>query len=476
MNCTVFQELTFQSFVWIISEVNRERQRLGRNNKSKLQNFLEKPAALQYKPPSSPRKRSATQRIADPREPKKPLFDAIPEQVVALCSKDLTAELSNLQMKVANQQQELNEVKRENIMLRSKVNSTAVKRVNQMLKRKNNKIADLKMKIKLLEELCDQQNIGKIQQQMEEQWKALQKAKDVKRKQKSRQQMMKKAATSSKVSALHVKALKTATARLHTVENELIELQETSAGTEQDTPTVATVDKTESKIMYSANQTAEWLDQKSPEARSTLIEMACKEGSHVRKQEMDRRRNQQALQEKLRAKRVQLGEQEERKRNVTEKLIEDILEYGLWDSDGMEAKLNRLKSVTKKKQGLKVQINMFHKVIGVPSKIALTKSTIDQMKDHLVTLLQQPLTESQQNLIQILKEPDSLVGKTVDHTWTVDQQLVVYRGEVLEHLKASNEFKVKCDQEPEPYYITRSEAITDIVRGDMNIVYPLLDC
>ena len=159
--------------------------------------------------------------------------------MVALCSKDLTAELSNLQMKVANQQQELNELKRENIMLRSKVNSTAVKRVNQMLKRKNNKIADLKMKIKLLEELCDQQNIGKIQQQMEEQRKALQKAKDVKRKQKSRQQMMKKAATSSKVSALHVKALKTATARLHTVENELIELQETSAGTEQDTPTVA---------------------------------------------------------------------------------------------------------------------------------------------------------------------------------------------------------------------------------------------
>ena len=336
--------------------------------------------------------------------------------MVALCSKDLTAELSNLQMKVANQQQELNEVKRENIMLRSKVNSTAVKRVNQMLKRKN-KIADLKMKIKLLE-LCDQQNVGKIQQQMEEQRKALQKAKDVKRKQKSRQQMMKKAATSSKVSALHVKALKTATARLHTVENELIELQETSAGTEQDTPTVATVDKTESKIMYSANQTAEWLDQKSPEARSTLIEMACKEGSHVRKQEMDRRRNyKQALQEKLRAKRVQLGEQEERKREVTGKLIEDILEYGLWDSDGMETKLNRLKSVTKKKQGLKVQINMFHKVIGVPSKIALTKSTIDQMKDHLVTLLQQPLTESQQNLIQILKEPDSLVGKTVDHTW-----------------------------------------------------------
>ena len=146
------------------------------------------------------------------------------------------------------------------------------------------------------------------------------------------------------------------------------------------------------------------------------------------------------------------------------------------DSDGMEAKLNRLKSVTKKNQGLKVQINMFHKVIGVSSKIALTKSTIDQMKDHLLTLLQQPLTESQQNLIQILKEPDSLVGKTVDHTWTLDQQLVVYRGEVLEHLKASDEFKVKCDQEPEPYYITRSEAITDIVRGNMNIVYPLLDC
>ena len=249
--------------------------------------------------------------------------------MVALCSKDLTAELSNLQMKVANQQQELNEVKRENIMLRSKVNSIAVKRVNQMLKRKNNKIADLKMKIKLLEKLCDQQNIGKIQQQMEEQRKALQNAKDVKQKQKSRQQMMKKAATSSKVSALHVKALKTATAQLHTVENELIELQEISAGTEQDTPTVATVDKTESKIMYSANQTAEWLDQKSPEARSTLIEMARKEGSHVRKQEMDRRRNyKQALQEKLRAKRVHLGEQEERKREVTEKLIEDILEYG----------------------------------------------------------------------------------------------------------------------------------------------------
>ena len=43
-----------------------------------------------------------------------------------------------------------------------------------------------RLKIKLLEKAFDRENIGRIQQQMEEQRKALQRAKDVKRKQKSR--------------------------------------------------------------------------------------------------------------------------------------------------------------------------------------------------------------------------------------------------------------------------------------------------
>ena len=48
---------------------------------------------------------------------------------------------------------------------------------------------------------------------------------------------------------------------------------------------------------------------------------------------------EQGLQEKLHFKRVQLGEKAERRREVTEKLIENFLKFGLWTLETLDTEM-----------------------------------------------------------------------------------------------------------------------------------------
>ena len=92
-----------------------------------------------------------------------------------------------------------------------------------------------------------------------------------------------------------------------------------------------------------------------------------------------------------------------------------------------------------------MQINVYRKVIGVKSesKIAVSKSSVQQLRDHLLILLQQPLTDKQQELIKTITEPATLVGRETSHTWSVDHVPVVYKGTVLHCNVTLDEFELK---------------------------------
>ena len=234
----------------------------------------------------------------------------------------------------------------------------------------------------------------------------------------------------------------------------------------------ATVDKVEAKTMYSANKTSSWLSGKSPEETVSLIETAHKQAGTVRQQEKERcKAYEQGVQEKLHFKRVQLGEKEERRREVTEKLIENFLKFGLWTRETLDTEMAALASITKKKEALKTQISVYRKVIGVMAKdkIMISSPSVPELKRCHTALVTQPLTNSQKNLARILSDPDTLVAKDVHHTRTVHGQPSVYTAKVLQYVHRSDEFKFKCEMEDDPYYMTRAETLTDndIVRGDM---------
>ena len=92
---------------------------------------------------------------------------------------------------------------------------------------------------------------------------------------------------------------------------------------------------------------------------------------------------------------------------MTEKLIDDAIKLGIWSADKVERKLTGM-SVTHKKTALQTQISLQTKVIGVKldsaKKIAVTKATITELKEHLQHLLQQPRS-SQRKTVNIMEDP-----------------------------------------------------------------------
>ena len=87
----------------------------------------------------------------------------------------------------------------------------------------------------------------------------------------------------------------------------------------------------------------------------------------------------------------------------------------------------------------------------------------------MTVLLSEQLSAGQQELADTLRDPEVMVGKHVCHTWTVDGDKSDYDRTVLAYQENTDEFEIKCTKEAEPYFMSRSELITDIIRGDMKL-------
>lgn len=113
---------------------------------------------------------------------------------------------------------------------------------------------------------------------------------------------------------------------------------------------------TESYVMFTMNKTADWLASKTVDQKTDLIKSAMKSAPALRRQYAKRC---QVVNEKRRAQQREKWESEERRRaavlKAKEALTDDIIHYGLWQSeDGVDSALEDMHTKKEKTAALKV--------------------------------------------------------------------------------------------------------------------------
>ena len=153
----------------------------------------------------------------------------------------------------------------------------------------------------------------------------------------------------------------------------------------------------ESMILYSRNKTASWLQQKEPEKRQELLQVARTLAPAVKENFKRRKQEIETCREKALAKKQKEIEQKQlHKTQEKEKLIREIEGIGLWKSrTEVECKLKTIAKKTEKVKILKLQIKYHHKVIEqTPPDTSVFKfshnrkqHSIEQLKQNLYQLL-----------------------------------------------------------------------------------------
>lgn len=115
----------------------------------------------------------------------------------------------------------------------------------------------------------------------------------------------------------------------------------------------------EAYIMFTSNKTKQWLDAKSEEEKKYLVEDAMKVVPNIReafkeKREEIRRKQRDALNEKMKKEK----EKEAKRIERLEKMTDKIIFFGLWQTrEDVDKALASIQSVTEKKKALKAQLN-----------------------------------------------------------------------------------------------------------------------
>ena len=125
------------------------------------------------------------------------------------------------------------------------------------------------------------------------------------------------------------------------------------------------VNKLEGMILFVNNKTSAWLDSKTVEEKQDLLKKARSLSPEFKR--LYRARKQKLLEERskiLQAKQLQLEQMRQKKLQEKEKLTENILMYGLWQSrEQVNEQLSKLKTKKEKVKALKVQLDFCKKVL-----------------------------------------------------------------------------------------------------------------
>lgn len=237
----------------------------------------------------------------------------------------------------------------------------------------------------------------------------------------------------------------------------------------------ASTNKVEARVMFHKNHTDVWLKEQSPEGRKLKITEVMSETRKRRKVEMERKAVLvEKHKDKMKAARRQLSEKEERTRNQMETLFETILECGgLWtNTDQMEREYKNVRTKVKKTGAVKAQLNFRYKYLN-PGKIpiSLTKCTDDELKSHLESLFDIPAENIE--LKNIIQNFNSIVGLRFYQKWESDSGVTNHQGMMIEIIDSEKEKEVKTrySGDDQDYFMTHSEVIVDVIRGDMQIVW-----
>lgn len=153
----------------------------------------------------------------------------------------------------------------------------------------------------------------------------------------------------------------------------------------------------EALILFSNNKTAEWLRQKSPEELTILLKNARIAAPEFRKLYNERKQKMIEEHEKLlKSKEMALFASQQKKIKEKEKLTNEVLKYGLWQSEKeVQDGLGKLQSMSLKIAALKVQFDFRKKVLQQkhPDKTVFymsknrRKLTVDGLVVNLCKLL-----------------------------------------------------------------------------------------
>ena len=121
----------------------------------------------------------------------------------------------------------------------------------------------------------------------------------------------------------------------------------------------------EAMILFANNKTSAWLDAKTPEEKEDLLKKARNLSPEFKR--LYRLRKQRLLEERskiLQAKHLQLEQMRQKKLQEKERLTENILMYGLWQSkEQVNEQLSKLKTKKEKVKALKAQLDFRKKVL-----------------------------------------------------------------------------------------------------------------
>ena len=212
----------------------------------------------------------------------------------------------------------------------------------------------------------------------------------------------------------------------------------------------------ESLLLYSHNQTSDWLQCKSTEEREKLLRAARvlsprqKSRFLLRREEIKLRR-----QDAVHKKEEEHARKEARELQLKETLTKKVQAIGLWTSEkDVENGLKKIKSLKMKREALKLQINFRRKVLQQTCADKTVFFFSHNGKQHSCPMLASNLIKLFSRVQQVIpsetfiSNPESLVNKRIDHLFETDQgELTWFEGTVLENVQDCKEFRVLYDNE-----------------------------
>ncbi|XP_041465494.1 uncharacterized protein LOC121416104 [Lytechinus variegatus] len=232
------------------------------------------------------------------------------------------------------------------------------------------------------------------------------------------------------------------------------------------------VGKMEAKVMFSSNDTRDWLECKSAEEKKKTITSAMKKGKEVRKHDIILSSHvSKAIKEKNEANRLSLTEKEKKHREKIEEVIEHVLEEGVMEgTSSIDEVLSKKTSKTSKKNFLTNQIKFQQLINPSPNKQYLSKCNVEELHEILENeCARNQGDEKMKNILMLIKHPTSLVRKNFTQKWEDNKGVEVWWNGVVQNYNGK-EYEIEFNELEEFFYMTQSEIICDIISNDLKIL------
>lgn len=233
----------------------------------------------------------------------------------------------------------------------------------------------------------------------------------------------------------------------------------------------------ESRVLYKANKTGDWLLDQPDTERRTRITQARIRGRQLRQEDLAMRdRLNKEHRERLQMLREVGQKKDDKERGRFEKWLETMVQNGgLWEAADIAAHVSSI-TKTKAKQLLTAQINVRAKVLNtvLQDKIALSKASVEELCAYLLKLVEKGVPEDRHDLVDILNNPPSILGLEFAQKWAEKEGANAdwCAGFVADYVDASHEYKlVYSDATQSVCFMQVDEVVTDVVMGNMDIHY-----